>query len=216
MTLDEIIEYMLSSVPEEYDISVGSFFYDLLYPVAEQIYLLQKRISRLSENTFAVTAEGEYLDRKTAEQNIVRKTSTYSKGTLLISGNRGEVILKGAKVAADNVLFEVNETVSIAENGSVEVGATCTVSGSAGNVKKGDINRFPITLPGITAVQNITDFTGGYDAESDADLLERYLEKVSRPNVSGKLCILPLFMIDSIYRSSISVFFAMAVSISRS
>ena len=30
MTLDEIIEYMLSSVPEEYDISVGSFFYDLL------------------------------------------------------------------------------------------------------------------------------------------------------------------------------------------
>ena len=185
MTLDEIIEYMLSSVPEEYDISVGSFFYDLLYPVAEQIYLLQKRVSRLSENTFAVTAEGEYLDRKTAEQNIVRKTATYSKGTLLISGNRGEVILKGAKVAADNVLFEVNETVSIAENGSVEVGATCTVSGSAGNVKKGDINRFPITLPGITAVQNITDFTGGYDAESDADLLERYLEKVSRPNVSG-------------------------------
>lgn len=59
MTLDEIIEYMLSSVPEEYDISVGSLFYDLLYPVAEQIYLLQKRISRLSENTFAVTAEGE-------------------------------------------------------------------------------------------------------------------------------------------------------------
>ena len=146
MTLDEIIEYMLSSVPEEYDISVGSFFYDLLYPVAEQIYLLQKRISRLSENTFAVTAEGEYLDRKTAEQNIVRKTATYSKGTLLISGNRGEVILKGAKVAADNVLFEVNETVSITENGSVEVGATCTVSGSAGNVKKGDINRFPIKV----------------------------------------------------------------------
>lgn len=42
MTLDEIIEYMLSSVPEEYDISVGSFFYDLLYPVAEQIYLCRK------------------------------------------------------------------------------------------------------------------------------------------------------------------------------
>lgn len=89
------------------------------------------------------------------------------------------------RLRRNNVLFEVNETVSIAENGSVEVGATCTVSGSAGNVKKGDINRFPITLPGITAVQNITDFTGGYDAESDADLLERYLEKVSRPNVSG-------------------------------
>ena len=46
MTLDEIIEYMLSSVPEEYDISVGSFIYDLLYPVAEHIYILQNRVSR--------------------------------------------------------------------------------------------------------------------------------------------------------------------------
>ena len=65
------------------------------------------------------------------------------------------------------------------------MGGTCTVSGSAGNVKAGAINRFPVTLPGLTTVENITDFTGGYDAENDADLLERYLGKVSRPNVSG-------------------------------
>ena len=51
MTLEEIIEYMLSSVPDEYDISVGSFFYDLLYPVAEQVYLLQNKIKTLSTNT---------------------------------------------------------------------------------------------------------------------------------------------------------------------
>ena len=30
MTVDEIIEYMLASVPSEYDTSVGSFFYDIL------------------------------------------------------------------------------------------------------------------------------------------------------------------------------------------
>lgn len=58
MTLEEIIEYMLSSVPDEYDISVGSFFYDLLYPVAEQVYLLQNKIKTLSTNTFALTATG--------------------------------------------------------------------------------------------------------------------------------------------------------------
>ncbi len=185
MTLDEIIEYMLSSVPDEYDVSVGSFFYDLLYPVAEQIYLLQNRITRLSENTFALTAEGEYLDRKTAEQGTTRKPATYSRGTLRISGNRGEIVSKGAKAAADNVLFSVDETVSIPESGFIDVGGTCTVSGSAGNVKAGAINRFPVTLPGLTTVENITDFAGGYDAENDADLLERYLEKVSRPNVSG-------------------------------
>ena len=30
MTLEEILEYILSSVPEDYDISAGSVFYDLL------------------------------------------------------------------------------------------------------------------------------------------------------------------------------------------
>ena len=52
-------------------------------------------------------------------------------------------------------------------------------------MKKRRYKSIPYNASGITAVQNITDFTGGYDAESDADLLERYLEKVSRPNVSG-------------------------------
>ncbi len=185
MTLDEIIEYLLSSVPEEYDVSVGSFFYDLLYPVAQQVYLLQNKISNLSVNAFALTAMGEYLDRKVAEQGIIRKAATYAKGTVRIEGNRGEVVPKGAKIAADNVLFAVDEAATVPESGYVEVSATCIKVGAAGNVKAGEINRFPVTLPGLVSVTNITDFIGGYDAESDADLLERYLEKVSRPNVSG-------------------------------
>ena len=156
MTLEEIIEYMLSSVPDEYDISVGSFFYDLLYPVAEQVYLLQNKIKTLSTNTFALTATGEYLDRKTAEQGITRKAATYSRGIVRITGNRGEIVSKGSKVAADNILFSVDETMSVPESGYVELTATCTTAGSIGNVKAGEINR-----------------------------LERYLEKVSRPNVSG-------------------------------
>ena len=185
MTVDEILEYMLASVPDEYDASAGSFFYDLLYPVAEQIYIQKNKINALSENCFALTASDEYLDRKTAEQSVERKPATYSQGMLKITGNRGEVVSEGSKVAADTVLFAVDETVSIPESGEVEVSATCTMPGTRGNVKAGSINRFPVTLPGLTAVENITDFTGGYDEESDADLLERYLEKVSRPNISG-------------------------------
>lgn len=132
MTLEEIIEYMLSSVPDEYDISVGSFFYDLLYPVAEQVYLIQNKIKALSTNAFALTAAGEYLDRKTAEQGITRKAATYSSGIVRITGNRGEIVSKGSKIAADNILFSVDETMSIPESGYVELTATCTTAGSIG------------------------------------------------------------------------------------
>lgn len=108
MEHSEILEYMLASVPNDYDVSVGSFFYDLLYPVAEQVYLLQNKISNLSVNAFALTAMGEYLDRKVAEQGIIRKAATYAKGTVRIEGNRGEVVLRGAKIAADNALFALS------------------------------------------------------------------------------------------------------------
>ena len=130
MKFDEIIEYMLASVPSEYDTSVGSFFYDLLYPVAEQIYRLQGDITLLEQNAFALTAVGEYLDRKVAEQGITRKQATFAKGTVRISGDVGAVVQQGAKVASGDILFAVDE-------------------------------------------------------ETDSELLERYLEKVSRPNVSG-------------------------------
>lgn len=185
MTFDEIIEYMIASVPSEYDTSVGSFFYDLLYPVAEQIYRLQGDITLLEQNAFALTAVGEYLDRKVAEQGITRKQATFAKGTVRISGDVGAVIPKGAKVAAGDILFAVDEETVIPNSGYADVSATCTIAGSGGNVAVGQINRFPVTLPKLTDVTNITVFTGGYNEETDSELLERYLEKVSRPNVSG-------------------------------
>ena len=185
MTVNEILEYMLGWVSDEYDTDVGSFFYDLLYPVAVEAYAIQNKLDITAVNAFALTASGEYLDKKVAEQGITRKAATYAKGKVRITGNRGEVISMGAKVAADSVLFAVDEATTIPEAGYVDVTATCTTPGMAGNVKAGAINRFPVTLPGLTTVVNAAAFTGGYEAESDADLLERYIEKVSRPNVSG-------------------------------
>ena len=185
MTIDEIIEYMLASVPNEYDTSVGSSFYDLLYPVAEQIYRLQGDITLLEQNAFALTAVGEYLDRKVAEQGITRKQATFARGTVRISGDVGAVVQQGAKVASGDILFAVDEETVIPNSGYADVSATCTIAGAKGKAAVGQINRFPVTLPKLTDVTNITAFTGGYDEETDSELLERYLEKVSRPNVSG-------------------------------
>ena len=185
MTVDEILKSLLAYVPENYDIATGSFFSDLLKPVATQLYILQAKIEILQNNSFALTASGEYLDRKAAEQGLTRKAGTYATGTLRIYGTKGEVVRAGAKAAAENVIFAVDKTVMIPECGYIDVTATCTTVGIIGNMRKSKINRFPVMLRNLTSVENITDFAGGYDEETDAELLERYLEKVSRPNVSG-------------------------------
>ena len=149
------------------------------------MYRLQGSISDLELNAFALTAVGEYLDRKVAEQGVTRKQATFAKGTVRISGDVGAVVQQGAKVASGDILFAVDEEVVISETGYADVSATCIAAGAKGNVAIGQITRFPVTLPKLTEVTNITAFTGGYDEETDSELLERYLEKVSRPNVSG-------------------------------
>ncbi len=187
MTFDEILEFLLGSVTGGYDVSVGSFFYDLLYPVAEQIYGLQQKYDMFRDNAFAITASDEWLDKKVAEQGITRRSATYATGTVRINGRKGEVIIAGAKVAADDILFSVDDTTIIPDSEYADVSATCTIAGSAGNVKAGAINRFPLTLPGLIEVTNPEPFTGGYDVENDADLRERYLDKLAHPAASGNV-----------------------------
>lgn len=96
-------------------------FYDLLYPVAEQVFSLQNEISTLDLNAFALTAVGEYLDRKVAEQGITRKAATYATGMVRISGDVGATIQKGSKVAADEVMFAVDKTAVIPNNGYIDL-----------------------------------------------------------------------------------------------
>ncbi len=187
MTFDEILEFLLAGVAGGYDVSVGSFVYDLLYPVAEQIYRLEQKYDMFRDDAFAITASGEWLDKKTAEQGITRRSATYATGIVRIKGRKGEVILAGAKVAAENILFAVNETTIIPDSEYADVTATCTIAGSVGNVNAGVINRFPLTLPGLTEVTNPKPFSGGYDEENDYDLRERYLDKLAHPAASGNV-----------------------------
>ena len=185
MTVDDLLDLMLAFLPDNYDTAVGSFFYDLLYPVAEQMRLRLDTAEAVSDNAFASTAVGEYLDRKAAEQGLSRNSATYAKGILTVTGSAGSIILTGAKFASEDVLYSADEAVTIPDTGFADVSATCVIAGSAGNADAGKICRFPISYPGLTAVTNKAAFTGGYDAEDDNDLRERYFEKVSRPNASG-------------------------------
>ena len=72
----------------------------------------------------------------------------------------------GEKVAAGNIIFNITENAVIPSEGSVTVQVVCDSAGVKGNVEKGKINRFPVTIQGLVSVTNEISTTGGSDTES--------------------------------------------------
>ena len=61
------------------------------------------------------------------------------------------------------------------------------LAGAGSNVPVGSITKMPITIQGITSCVNEASTEGGYEAESDKDLLLRYYEKLREPATSGNI-----------------------------
>lgn len=185
MNQEQILSRLLSEISDEFDKTVGSFFYDINKPVSGEMADIKKRNEEILKNGFAITAEGIYLDNKVAEQGIKRKSATCALVDVKITGTPGAIITEGDKVASDTITFTVMETKEIKEIGEVIVRAVCDVPGKLGNVPVGAINRFPVTLTGLVEVINTTPATDGFDEETDDELRTRYFEKVSLPATSG-------------------------------
>ena len=65
------------------------------------------------------------------------------------------------------------------------VSAIAVLPGKSGNVVAGTIKKIPISIAGVQSVLNTEDFSGGFDEESDTELLQRLLLHVRTPATSG-------------------------------
>lgn len=182
-TKDDILTDLLNAVPDTYDKSVGSFIYDSLSPVAEQIADIDTSIDDTTNMLSIDNLTGDELENRINERTgQTRNAATFSTGTATLTGtgtaNEGDVV-----ETEGGVQFEVTTTTAVTNSGDVPIKAL--VAGSDGNVPAGTITLFPVTLTGFTAVTNASPTTGGADAESDASLLQRYYNYIQNPPTSG-------------------------------
>lgn len=185
---EEILNEMLKSMPAEYDKTVGSPFYEMQAPTAAEIEKLEADEEKILNNAFFETADIEHKEIIAKERaNIVRRPATRSSGKVKIVGEVNAIVKKGTKVATETYTFTVEETKVIGEGGNVEVKATCDTFGSVGNVPRGAINNFPITIQGLAEVTNEEAFSNGYDIESIENFGNRYYEKIRNPASSGNV-----------------------------
>lgn len=183
----EILNSMLERVNEEYDRAEGGLFYDNLAPAAIEMAALYEKLDYIFLNSFAETAQGEYLDNITKEVGVFRKQATKARGIVTIQGVAGTLIPLGTKVASDTFIYLTTEEKTISTSGTVDVPVESEERGEIYNVPKNAITLFPITIPGLNLVTNKLPIKDGYDGEADEELRERYYFKVREPVTSGNV-----------------------------
>lgn len=176
----------LASTDNEVSTVEGTFNADILTANSIEFSEAYKEMNMMIEAAFANTSWGDYLKMRAAEFGVIWKAATAAVVTLKITGTAGSPIIKGSLfTTAEDLKFYTTEATMIGADGTVTIEAQCGSTGTAGNVAAGTVVKIPYSIPGITAVTNEEDATDGYDGESEAALLERYLLKVRTPATSG-------------------------------
>lgn len=187
-TKDSILDRMLTQLPDDLDKRQGSISHDMLSPAAIEASLLYIELSSLLDKGFADTAYGEWLDRRCSDLGVYRKDSAKAHGYAIFSGTSGSVIGVGQRISTDSltpVYFVTTEAVEIGANGTGKARIEAEIGGISGNIGIGDLKITVGNITGVSAVTNTETTIDGVDAESDEDLLDRYVDRVTAPIASG-------------------------------
>lgn len=187
-TYENILERMLARLPSDIDKREGSVVYDMLAPAAIELAQAYIEIDNVLDLGFADSTYGEYLDRRVAEQGMTRKEAVKAIGEVTFTGASGLEVPIGTRVSTaedEPIYFVTTESVTLVD-GKATASVEAEEGGVDGNLSVGDIVDVEEgAVDGIVEVTNEDVFSGGYDEETDEDLLARYQAYVSRPITSG-------------------------------
>lgn len=180
-----LLDQLLSYIDPSYDKSEGYLIHDMLKSVAIVVSDLQGDLEGIQRLLDVDNLTGALLEAFVKQRKgIVRTPATYGSGILQVTGN-GAVNVGDLFETPSGVQFAADEAKTITGSGTLRVKSI--LSGTVGNVPADQITQMPVTLPGITAATNPQPTDGGYAAETDDSLRERYYIAVRTPPTSANI-----------------------------
>ena len=178
---------MLAEVPDTLDKREGSIMYNAVAPLAHKYTAMMERYERFMRDTFADTAEGVYLDRRTRELGIDRKEAKQAirKGVFAYQDGNPYNVELGVRFAAVDELYPVTYVVT-GKIGDGVYALTCEQAGEVGNYPVG--NLLPVDYLGGLATAVLSGIlTAGSDVETDDSLRKRYFASLKGQAYGGNI-----------------------------
>lgn len=180
-TFDEILQRMLAKVPNTLDKREGAVIYDALAPAARELADMYEAIEEKLRNTFAGTADREWLIKCCAEIGITPNPATYAvrKGTF--TPTTLEIPI-GERFNLEDLNFIVTEKV---EDGVYLL--QCEEKGVAGNYGTG--NLVPIQyIQGLQSAYLTGEIVIYGEEEEETEVLrQRYFDTLPTMTLDGNV-----------------------------
>ncbi|RKN85862.1 baseplate J/gp47 family protein [Paenibacillus ginsengarvi] len=182
-TFEAILARMLARVPSDIDKREGGVIYNALAPAAAELAKLYVELDVNYNLTFADTASGEYLTRRTAEFGVNRRIATKAqrKGVFLDKANLLFDVPIGGRYGHNGVNYVVVSRIS---EGTFRL--ECETAGIVGNQSFGAL--LPVSYVSGLARAELSDIlVPGEDTEADDALRARYYAIVNEPAYGGNV-----------------------------
>ncbi|MBN2980103.1 baseplate J/gp47 family protein [Cohnella algarum] len=183
LTYEVILQRMLDRVRPDVDKRQGSLIYDALAPAAAELAQMYIDLDINRNLSFADTASGDELARRTAEFGVNRRaaTSAIRKGVFYGNNNVPVNVPIGSRYGISGINYTVAEQIATGE-----FSLRCETAGTIGNQYFGAM--LPIEYVAGLVRAELTDvLVPGEDQEPDAELRQRYYEAVNEPRFGGNV-----------------------------
>lgn len=183
---DTILKRLQQNTGSQVSTYEGTFAYDVL--ASNSIEFAKQEVEReeMYKAAFAETASGDYLTLIAADHGVERKEATAAVGNVLVKGT-GTIPVGTLFQTEAGVTFTTTTTTTTAVKNEATIPVKCTETGTVGNVAANTITVIPMSIPGITSVNNPEAMADGFNAESDEDLYDRFHFHVTQPATSGNV-----------------------------
>ncbi|MGO4498801.1 baseplate J/gp47 family protein [Paenibacillus sp. 2RAB27] len=176
-----ILQRLLEKVPDDLDKRSGSVIYDALAPAAIELSNAYVALDSILTSAFADSANDEYLEYRTNEFGITRKSATAAirKGLFYGTGNNSIDVPIGSRFSINGVSYTV-----ILKLAAGQFELQSETKGVVGNQNFGTL--LPLDYINGLVSATLTDvLIPGEDIETDDKLRARFLQQVRLPSTSG-------------------------------
>jgi uncharacterized phage protein gp47/JayE len=192
-TLDTIYGRMKADLFARFDTSnwlTRGLALVLLAVFAGAIYLCYGFLVEVSKQFIFATANDEFLDWWRRLYGLEDKNGTKAQGVVQFSGTNGTPITAGTEIQTDNNLVFTTDALATISGVTASADITAEAVGEDYNLDPADYSTLTLVSPisGIDDTQLILTYpTGGTEAETRAELINRLLQRVQNPPGSGNI-----------------------------